>query len=84
LFQFFLSLAFSPMRAACIFYPILVDFIILIIHNEEYKLRGSSVDSFLQAFINSALWFPNILLSFLSLCSPFNVKDQVPHPHKTI
>jgi hypothetical protein len=44
--------------------------------------------SFLQSPITSSLFSPNILLSTLfsstvSLCSSFNVWDQVLHPYRT-
>jgi hypothetical protein len=59
---------------------------LLIIHSDEYKLRSSSLCSFLQPPITSSLFSPTILLSTLfsnTLCSSLNVKDQVSHPYRT-
>jgi hypothetical protein len=52
------------------------------IFGKEYKLRISSLCSFLWPPVTSALIGPNILLSILlsevlNLCSSLNVKDQV-------
>jgi hypothetical protein len=66
---------FSPIRATCSAHPILLDLIILIILvlDEEYKSRNSSLCSFLYLAVTSSLFGPNILLSTLfsntlSLC----------------
>jgi hypothetical protein len=53
---------------------ILLDLVILIVADEEYKLRSSSLRSFLQPPVISSLFSPNIPLSTLfsstlSLCS---------------
>jgi hypothetical protein len=62
--------------------------IILIILGEEYKLRSSSLCSFLQNPITSSLFGPNILfnslfLSTLSPCISLNVRGQVSHQYRT-
>jgi hypothetical protein len=80
---------FSP----CVLHALLISFSpLLIIHTifgEEYKLSSSSLCSFLQPPVTSSLFCPNILLitlfsNTLSICSSFNVRDQVSHPYKTI
>ena len=79
---------FSRIRATCPAHPIL-DFITRTILGEEYRSLSSSLCSFLHAPVTSSLLGQNILFSTLfsntlSLCSSFNVSDQVSHPYKTI
>ena len=59
-------------------------------HNigEEYGSLSSSLCSFLHYPVTSSVLGPNILLNTLfsntlSLCSSFNVSDQVSRPYKT-
>jgi hypothetical protein len=81
---------FSPIRATCPAYLILIDLIILIVLGENYKSRSSSLCSFLQPSATSSLLGLNILLSTLflfsstlSLCSSRNIRDHVSHPYRT-
>jgi hypothetical protein len=67
---------------------ILLDLIILIILNEDYKLFSSSLLNFLHPPVTSSLFDPNMLLSTLfsnalSLCSTLNVRDHVSNPYRT-
>jgi hypothetical protein len=61
---------------------------IQIILREECKLCSSSLCSFLQPPVISALFGPNIVLNTLfsnifSLCSSLDIRDQVSHPYIT-
>jgi hypothetical protein len=69
-------------RDTCVDQLIPLDLIILNILGEVYKIRSSSLCSFLQPPITSSLFGPNILLfsRAVSLRSSLNVRDQVSHP----
>jgi hypothetical protein len=75
---------FSPIRATCSAYIILLDLIILIILGKQYKIWRSSLYSFLQPPITSSLFGPNILLSTLfspSLYVPPLMSETKFHTH---
>jgi hypothetical protein len=83
------AVLFYTIRATC---PpnciiIIIDLINIIILGEEYKLRSSSLCSFLQPPVTSPLFGPNILNTLftntLSLCSSLNVRDKVSLPYRT-
>jgi hypothetical protein len=66
----------------------LLGSVIVFTLGEQYRLRSSSLWSFLHSPVTSSLFGPNFLLSILfwntlSLCSSLNIRDQVSHPYKT-
>ena len=56
---------FSPIRATCPVYPILLDFIARTILGEEYRSLNSSLCSCLYSLVISSLLGPNILFNTL-------------------
>jgi hypothetical protein len=57
------ALLITSIHATCPAHLILFDLIFLIMFGIEYKLRSSSLCSFLQSLVTSSLFGPNILLS---------------------
>jgi hypothetical protein len=70
------------MCARCSTHLTVLDFIILIILSEDYKLCSSSLCDFLHPPVTSFLSGQNILLSNL-FSNTFNVRDQISHPYET-
>ena len=60
-----IHLYFSPIRAACPAYLILLDLITRMIFGEQFRSLNSSLYSFLHSSVTSSLSSPNILLNFL-------------------
>jgi hypothetical protein len=75
-------------HATCPAHLILIDLTYIMIHGNECKLWSSSMCNILHSPVTSSHLGPNILLRYLfsntlSLCSSFNVRNQVSHPYKT-
>ena len=78
----------SPIRATRPTSLFHLDFITRTILGEQYRSLSSSLCNFLHSPVTPSLLAPNILLNplfsnTLSLCSSFNVSDQVSHSYKT-
>ena len=75
----------SSIRVTWPSYLIRHDFITRTILGEQYRSLSSTLCNFLHSPVTPSLLGPNILLNALfsntlSLCSSFNVRDQVSHP----
>jgi len=84
----FYAFLISPKHAKHPVHGMLLNFIILMIFGEAYKLQSSSLWSLLHFPTASSLLCPNILLTTLFLndlnpCSSLSVRDQVSYPYKT-
>jgi hypothetical protein len=75
------------MDAACPAHLILLNLIDVMMSGEEHNLLSSSLSNFLHHLATFPLLGPNIVVctlfsNALTLCSSFNVRDQVSHPYK--
>ena len=78
----------STIRATCLAYLILLDFITWTVLGEEYISWSSSLCSFLHSLVTSSLLGPNVNLNTLfantlSLHSSISVINQDSHPYQT-
>ena len=80
----------SPLPHTCYIaaHLILLDFITRIMFGGEYGSRSSSWYSFLHppsppSLLGSRIFLSTLFKNTLSLCSNFNVTDQVSHPYRT-
>jgi hypothetical protein len=71
-----------PMLSTCPAHLIFRGFIIVILFDEEYDFRSSSLHSFTQRPIISSLLDLDILRSTL-FSNTLSVRDQVSHPYRT-
>jgi hypothetical protein len=76
-----------PVNATCPAHLVFLDLIVLIILGKDYKLRSSSLCSFLKPAVISVFGpnflFSTLFINTLRLCFSFNVGDQVSHPYRT-
>ena len=80
---------FSPIRATCPAYLVLLDLITRTILCEEYRSLSSSLLSFLHSpgissLLDLIVLLCNLFSDSLSLRSSLNLSDQVSHPYKTV
>jgi hypothetical protein len=66
----------SPSCVLHVPHLIVLDLILLIIYDEAYELRSSSLCGLLQPAAISSLLGPNNLASTLNLCSSLSVRDH--------